>query len=131
MGWRWGDAGDPRQGAARASPDGARSSPTAAWVARKASRAPDPLGHFKGSTAASAYGPTDLPVGSEEAGATATEATPVVAQHLVPGTVTARVGSIIVARSCRVQMEMRQRRYYFPLEDCVHRHFETSTKRWV
>eukprot|EP00873_Tetraselmis_striata_P024779 jgi/Tetstr1/445043/TSEL_032850.t1 len=86
-----------------------RHAPLGEWRRRKAERAPDPM--------------TPFWEGGKDA-----ESAP--AAHAAPGRAvfTARVAGKVVARSTNVHLA--NNRYYFPITDCVHRHFAPSHKRW-
>lgn len=79
----------------------------AEWVERKGRRCADPLDAIKAGCH-----PCTQPEASD-------------------GTdwVVARAGGVVVARTCRVQEA--NRRYYFPIEDCIAEHLESSPKRWT
>mmetsp|Transcript_23529 Transcript_23529/g.46354 ORF Transcript_23529/g.46354 Transcript_23529/m.46354 type:complete len:86 (-) Transcript_23529:431-688(-) len=79
------------------------------WMTRKAERAADPMFSPKLST----------PEAKELADVTHK-------QHF--GEFAARVGGVVVAKS-RSTKEANNR-FYFPIEDCVQRHFAPSAKRW-
>ena len=75
------------------------------WIQRKNTKAPDPMN-------------------KKEAGDTKVEQTP----ETNGVWVVARADDVIVARSQHCQLA--NKRFYFPVQDCMRKHFELSNKEW-